>query len=175
MKFIVADKYGKLKESSLKSFDENQLYTKAGFKVSTHFTKTHSWKDIQIGSSSFQIISVYGKNQGKAGQENKYELPPPIDNTLFFGSIVIVHYNHDGSVNNLTKTEWKEIYEHLMGGFEDLDDDDDEEESEDELLEGVELDKNGYAKDGFVVDDDENDDDYEDYESELSEDEYFKN
>ena len=32
-------------------------------------------------------INVYGKTNGKASSENKYDFPPPIDNTLFFGNI----------------------------------------------------------------------------------------
>lgn len=177
MKIVIVDKYGKVKETKLKNYDVDMLYSKAGFKVSTHFGKSHTWTDLIVEGKKYDQISIYGKKQGKAGQENKYELPPPLDTTLFFGSIVVTHLNHDNTTNDITKQEFKDIVEVLMGGYEDLDDDSDDDEEE-ELPEGVELDKNGYAKDGFVVDDeeeDEEDEDYEDYESEMSEEDYFKN
>ena len=175
MKIVIVDKYGKVKDTKLKNYDVDMLYSKAGFKVDTHFVKSHTWTDLIFEGKKYDQINVYGKKHGKAGQENKYELPPPLDTTLFFGSIVVTHLTHDGTTNDITKEEWKDVVEMLMGGYEDLYDDSEEDEEE-ELPEGVELDKNGYAKDGFVIDDDEDeDDDYEDYESEMSEEDYFKN
>ena len=47
--------------------------------------------------------------------------------------------------------EWKKIRENLMGGFEDLDEE--EEESEEEYVDPKDLTKQGYKKDGFVVED----------------------
>ena len=58
-------------------------------------------------------------------------------------------------------SEWTAIYDHLFGGFEDLGTDEDEDEEEDPT---ENITKTGYAKDGFVVDDDEEEDDDEDYE-----------
>jgi hypothetical protein len=55
-------------------------------------------------------------------------------------------------VEALTIPEWEQIYEELMGGFEDI-------ESESELSADettiMALTKEGYVKDGFVVSDDE--------------------
>ena len=33
-------------------------------------------------------FQLYGYNDGEAGNENKFELPPPIENELFFGDMV---------------------------------------------------------------------------------------
>ena len=50
--------------------------------------------------------------------------------------------------------EWNVLYEHLFGGFEDLDEE--EERSEDsEIYSDEDYTKEGYLKDNFVVDDDE--------------------
>jgi len=73
----------------------------------------------------------------------------------------------DDAIISLTVDEWTKIYEALFGGFEDIDTD--EEPSEDELdnIPPEMKTKQGYLKDGFVVntDSDENkestDGDYE--------------
>jgi hypothetical protein len=71
---------------------------------------------------------------------------------------------------DLTLDSWNKVYEHLFGGFEDIGDDSEENvelDTDEELEElsktGVKVKqtKQGYVKDGFIVDDDEEDEDYE--------------
>jgi len=166
---VLIDKYGKIKEQNIKKFNESELYKKAGFKSSDHFGLRHTWNAIECTSGTFTNISVYAKNDGTAGRENKYDFPPPIDKTLFFGTVVIVQYDSNRQLIHLNKDNWKEIYETLFGGFEDLNDEDDDEEEEEEIDPKL-LTKQGYMKDDFIVDDDEEE---LEYESELSEEEYF--
>lgn len=158
---LVIDKTGVIKEHSLKTFVESDLYKKAGFKTAEGFEKVHQW------TYEKTTVSLYGKSSGRAGQENKYDFPPPVDNMLFFGSCVLVA--EEGS---LKETQWETIYEFLFGGFEDIGDEDSEDDSEDddedELIPKT---KDGYAKDGFIVDDDEDNDSDEDEESELDDEE----
>lgn len=160
---LLIDKTGSIKELAVKEYKEEDLYKKAGFKSAEHFTCATTWSPINISSSAKTYhISVYGKKTGKAGQENKYDFPPPIDTALFFGTCVIVN-KADGNATNLTSSEWTAIYEHLFGGFEDIGAADSEEEaSTDENDVDADLPKTsgGYAKDGFVVSDNESDDDY---------------
>lgn len=150
---IIVEKGGNVKELKVKSYDENELYKKGGFKASTDFKVQSVWKDIKLNNITYNI-HLYGKLVGRANQENKYEFPPPIDNTLFFGSCVLVN-KVNNIPKNLTSTEWNSIYNHLYGGFDDLDEEDSE-ESEDED-EGLPKTKSGYVKDNFIVDDDESD------------------
>ena len=35
-------------------------------------------------------VSVYAWNDGEAGDENKHDLPPPIDNDLYFGNVYLL-------------------------------------------------------------------------------------
>jgi len=159
---LIVEKSGNIKEQNIK-FDENELYKKAGHSSQTGFKSYAEWNIENLNDKSYNI-SVYGKTTGRANSENKYEFPPPIDNTLFFGNCVIVNKHNNVSVS-ITCDEWDDIYEYLYGGFEDLGDEDSEEEEDDD--EGMPLTKQGYAKDGFIVDDDddvEEDDDYEDEE-----------
>ena len=156
---LIVEKNGDIKESLVKTFNEADLYKKAGFKTATGFKMQATWTidagEIGESENAPYSISVYGKTEGKANQENKYEFPPPIDNTLFFGNCIVVN-NVDGKPVNLTSKEWDGIYDYLYGGFEDVGDEDSDDYSEDDEEEdGKPRTKAGYVKDGFVVDDDE--------------------
>ena len=151
MKVVVIEKNGTLCDLDWKkNIDLKSIYKKAGFRKNNDFAKRHTWK---IKEDDF--VSVYAKNTGRANTENKYELPPPVDSDLYFGKLVIIrHSEQNPTVENcldLTAEGWKTIYEKLMGGFEDLDND--EEKSEEEYVNPEDLTKQGYEKDGFVVED----------------------
>jgi len=153
MKIVVIKKNGTLCDLDWrKNIDLKSIYKKAGFRKENDFGKRHTWK---IKENDF--ISVYSKNTGRANTENKYELPPPVDSDLYFGKLIIIrHSEQNPTAENcldLTTEEWKTIYEKLMGGFEDVDDN--EEESEEEYVNPEDLTKQGYEKDGFVVEDGE--------------------
>jgi hypothetical protein len=160
-KIVVVEKLGSIKTILLKLTDTPaDLYKKAGFKVATDF-KLHHTFDIK----SQYFVELYGKIIGKAGQENKYDFPPPMDNTLFFGNCILVCKDLRGNIIDMTHNDWIKIYEHLFGGFENIEDDDDDEEEEideDELRilndPTTKFTKEGYVKDDFIADDDDEDD-----------------
>lgn len=150
---IIIEKNGSVKELAMKTILEEDFFKRAGFKSPTDF-KLHT-----IFNYSNYNIRLYGKIKGKANQENKYEFPPPVDTLLFFGSCLLVNTTDDGEIINLSKKEWVEVYDKLFGGFEDIennseDDEEDSEEGEDENILIENLTKEGYMKDGFIVDDD---------------------
>lgn len=155
---VIVEKNGDLKETSFRSENLDDLYKKAGFKSATDFKVLSEWK-VELSKKRQYNIVLYGKTAGRATQENKYEFPPPVDNTLFFGSCVLVNMSK-GVITNLSVDEWEEIYNYLYGGFEDIGDDDEDEEEE-EIDANVPLTKTGYVKDDFVVEDDEEDDSIE--------------
>jgi hypothetical protein len=177
-KIVVIEKSGTLKTVSVKDFSESTIYKKAGLKSGDGFVLQHTW-GIEDGLD--QSIKLYAKKTGKAGQENKYDFPPPVDEVLYFGQCILVGSDpKTGKILDLEEDDWDEIYEFLFGGFEDVDSDnsdDDEDLETDEELEAIQKTtgtvvkqtKQGYAKDGFIVDDDDADDDYES-ESESDED-----
>ena len=82
--------------------------------------KLHTWK-LQ---NEIQFI-LYGCVDGKAGKENKYELAPPLDNSLFFDDLYIVKYQNE-KFCDLTLDEYNKFYEDSYGGFENIDMTDDE-------------------------------------------------
>lgn len=167
---LVIDKVGTIKTCSLKEHNENDFYKKAGLKKPDGFQKYTEW--IQTMDDIKWCIVLYGKIDGKANTENKYEFPPPVDKILFFGSCLLIGYQ----IKSLGKKEWKslsietwnKIYEKLFGGFDDLSDYDsldenDHNEEEDDDIPPNKKTKQGYLKDGFVVD---TDSDFEEEEEE---------
>lgn len=158
---IIVEKNGTLKSLSIKEYKEDELYKKCGFKKAEDFVKQTEWSNIKIDGKKY-IVVLYGKNDGKANTENKYDFPPPVDSTLFFGNCVLVAHikkeNSEYGLTHLTLELWNKIYEKLFGGFEDLAVTCAEDENEVDELECVPAEKktkHGYLKDGFVVDSDE--------------------
>jgi hypothetical protein len=152
---LVIDKLGNMKEVSIKSYNEEDLYKKAGFKVTEGFHCHTKWT-VKIEEKTYNIL-LYAKSKGKNGQENKYDFPPPVDRTIFFGSCLLFNTTDDNVAEDLRESEWKTIYEKLFVGFEDIGSQDSEEEdvSEDSEYDDCERTRDGYLKDGFVVEDDE--------------------
>ena len=160
---VIVNKTGVLKDRTIKQYDETVLYKEAGFKSGDGFTLQTIWKKESINRGF--SVSLYAKVKGKAGQENKYDFPPPVDSVLYFGSCLLIATSPDGSKTDLHVKDWIAIYEHLFGGFEDIGSQDSEEESEDDLSDpDVPRTKEGYVKDGFIVDDDDEEDDDEEEE-----------
>jgi hypothetical protein len=172
---IIVEKTGVLKTLAIKEFKEEDLFKKCGFKKSEDFNKQVEW-NVKCDSKKY-LISVYAKVDGRANSENKYDFPPPIDTKLFFGNCVILAKvkNDEGKqvYTNLSLDLWEKIYEKLFGGFEDLASTAIEDENEIDELENVPKEKKtkqGYLKDGFVVDTDGDDEDEYETDDEDSED-----
>ena len=72
---------------------------------------------------------IYGCENGNAGEENKYDLPPPIDCELYFNDLYIIKMKND-KLENLNIEEYNIFYNDCFGGFEDIQSTDDEEEDE---------------------------------------------
>ena len=154
---VIVEKGGTLKSLSIKDFKAEDLYKKCGFKKSEDFIKQIEWNAKFDGKKYF--IEVFAKTEGRPNSENKYDFPPPIDNKLFFGSCAVLAYHKKDDGNkvytDLSLALWNKIYEKLFGGFEDLATTAKEDEEEEDELANVPKEKktkNGYLKDGFVVD-----------------------
>jgi hypothetical protein len=155
---IIVDKGGSLKTLTVKDYKVEELYKKCGFKKSEGFTLQVEWP-VKLEGQRY-LIQMYGKLDGKANMENKYDFPPPVDKNLYFGSCALVGMLRDDSNNrahiNLSVELWNKIYEKLFGGFEDLaltcNEDEDEEDELENIPKNMKTKKGGYLKDGFVVD-----------------------
>lgn len=156
---ILIKKNGDLEEKNVKKIEKDQIYKFCNYKNNNDFNCLHCYKNKSIN------YEIYGKTNGKANYENKYELPPPIDEKLFFGSLIILKKVNDNYCS-ITLSEWEKTYEDLFGGFEDIEGSEDERSMDSEIFEDKDYTNEGYLKDGFVVDDDElQEEPYLDYES----------
>lgn len=166
VKVIVVNKAGQLKELNIKKLDREELYKKAGLKKPINFIKQTVWT-VTLSETNIEL-ELWAKTDGKAGYENKYDFPPPVDTTLYFGSCILLLCNSNNHTpEDLTIDKWKQIYNTLFGGFEDLNNENSE-DSNDELDEIPQLfkTKEGYLKDEFICEDtmnSESENDMEDY------------
>jgi len=157
---IIIEKNGNLKEVVC---NEKDIYKKCGFTKENNFLKHHTW-EVQINNTLYKI-AFYGKKEGRANNENKYDFPPPVDNPIFFGNCILFAKDVKGDYVDLKIPLWIKIYEKLFGGFENLDETVEEDDNEEDELDNIpdELkSKDGYLKDDFVVDEEIEDDDDED-------------
>lgn len=160
---IIVDKSASLKSLTIKDYKEDELYKKCGFKKADGFVKQTEW-GVKMDGKKY-VVAVFAKTDGKANSENKYDFPPPVDTVLFFGSCALVcSVKKDENAWELTSLSlelWEKMYEKLFGGFEDLAAtcaEDEEEEDELDNIPASKKTKQGYLKDGFVVDSDSSDD-----------------
>ena len=170
------EKNGTLKNVICKDYNEEELFKKCGFKKADDFILQTTWKSKIEGSK--YIISLYAKTDGKANTENKYDFPPPVDTQLFFGNIALVCSQKQSCKTydtiSFSIDLWNKIYEKLFGGFENLAVSCLEDEYEIDELDLIPADKKtkqGYLKDGFVIDSDDNEEDLEINDSEDEEEE----
>ncbi len=152
--FIIIEKTGSLKNA--KTTDLVDLYKKCGFKSNEGFSLNHAWS-VEFNDTEYKM-EIYGKVTGRANTENKYEFPPPIDNVLFFGSCAAILYVNN-KMTDMGSQEFKDIMDHLYGGYSDIGDEEEEDEEEDDDAEDLPKTKHGYVKDDFVVSSDAEDDD----------------
>ena len=150
---IVVSKGGGLKEMHVPVSEMNRAKYAALCKTpptyESAFKRHTTWNIKKYGL----VLELWARANGRAGQENKYEFPPPVDETtLFFGDCVLV----SATQSPLTCSVWKKAYAHLFGGFDDLEklaDQDDAEFDELEHVPNKKKTKHGYLKDGFIIDD----------------------
>jgi hypothetical protein len=96
----------------------------------------------KIGSWTYQkgALELWGYKEGRAGTENKHELPPPVDSTLIFGDAIMIALNEAEEATNFTTAQYTKFYTQIFQGFESLDDEDDDEEDIEEEDEEEEVD-----------------------------------
>lgn len=168
-KIIIIKKNGDVEEKNVKEFCFDNVYKYCGYKNNNDFEKIHQF--IIQKNNKTEMYNLYGKTNGRANYENKYDLPPPVDNKLFFGTLAVVRVemveNEIEMINDLTLSKWEKVYEDLFGGFEDITGDDSERSEDTEIYSDDEYTKEGYLKDDFIVDDDElEEEEYQPYDSE---------
>jgi|TARA_B110000208_G_scaffold63006_1_gene81784 hypothetical protein len=169
---IIVKKTGELKVVTIKAVtkvSEVQITRKDIASVfNTTIQKSKNFKDNFKRYCDWEldeyVISIFGSKSGKAGSENKFDLPPPEDTDIYFGELLVIK-SKDNIIEDLNKKMFNDFIETSFGGFEDLGSKDTDEDYDPEL--------DRYESD-FVVDDDviSYDEDYNPEEEEEEEEEY---
>ena len=153
VKLVIINRYGETKTLALASLNYDELYKKCKFRKKEGFEKRHTWKLKWEDKDMF--VHLFAKVEGRHTIINKYDLPPPLDKILFYGSMAIVASSDeegDTPVDCTTDT-WQILYEKLFGGFDDLEDED---TSEEEFIPPALRAQHGYSKENnFIVNDNE--------------------
>jgi hypothetical protein len=136
---------------------------------------TYKWKGA--------TLTVWGWKEGKAGTENKHELPPPLDEVLLFGDALVTN-----SAGDISTEDWATFYDAAFGGFEetgsstDSDSDsesgseaeaEEEEEAEDDEGDEGDDDKSEASASGDEEDGEDEEEDEEEEEEEMTDDDCY--
>ncbi len=130
------------------------------------FKKKTVPKKIGTYEAGSTILTLFGYTEGRAGTENKHELPPPHDELLCFGDILLIASKSPNDWKNpisFTAEQYEKFYNKAFGGFEDLESEDESEEEEEVELEEEE--------EPVAKEDEEEEDDIEEEEEEDEEEE----
>ena len=109
-------------------------------------------------------LGVWGWRSGKAGTENKHELPPMgdgADEGLLFGDAIVVAASSDYTVE-----QWETFYDEAFGGFESIDSESEGEDEEEEAEEEEEEEEEEEDEEKEEEDDEDGDADEEEEEEE---------
>jgi len=150
VKVVFISRTGDARTANVRDLKLATLHKKCKFRSSAHFGKRATWKH------GDRFVTLFAKDSGSAGTENKCDMPPPVDSSLFFGTMLLCAHEgselEDGGGADFTKEAWSQLYDKLFGGFDDLGEEE-EEEAEESIPAGMAT-KGGYSKEsGFVVDD----------------------
>lgn len=105
-------------------------------------------------------VYLFGYKTGKAGTENKHELPPPHDTVLLFGESLLCATQGDTLIS-FDAAMFKNFYNELNGGFDDIDEDEDKDDDDDEEEEEEEDEEAAEEEDDAVADEVPEDDEEE--------------
>ena len=108
------------KKGSVKSLNKDDIDF---IKKDKNISKLSSWK-----YNNFDYI-LYGRINGNAGDENKYDLPPPCDCELYFYDLYFIKYENNNIID-LCLEDYNLFYAHCFEGFESIESTEDEIEEE---------------------------------------------
>jgi len=126
MKTIILDKFGVVKEVNIKRITK-KLDNYDLIKIFDEMVKSKKIRVKGQGKPSILYIFnedlydlyIVGWKNGNHENINKHELPPPIDNELFYGDLSIIKIINK-KMFEFSKEQYNIFYEKTFGGFEDI-------------------------------------------------------
>lgn len=108
---ILIDKHGNVKQQNVKDLTSDTIYKKCGLRVADGFQRRHIW---YIHEMEVDTVELWACNTVKSGQENKYQLPSPLDNKVYYGTMALISVNNNDKISSLSMNTWTHIYESLL-------------------------------------------------------------
>lgn len=108
------------KKGNLKSVNKDNIDF---IKNNKNISQINSWY-----YNNFNYI-LYGYVNGEAGEENKYDLPPPCDCDLYFNDLYFIKYENKDIID-LSLEDYNSFYAYCFEGFESIENTEDEIEEE---------------------------------------------
>jgi transcription elongation factor S-II len=128
---------GDLKKAKVKldEEDDGELNIE---RIQSYFRKKTEPQQLGYYEYETYILYLFGYKDGKAGTENKHEMPPPYDNLIAFGDILLIASQERDWQKpcDFTIAQYNKFYESSFGGFESVNGD--EESTADEDIEDAE-------------------------------------
>ena len=115
LSFVIIEKNGTAKNHSSLELTRDILYKTCGFKKREQFEKRHTWYINMYGVCS---VELWARDSGRSGQDNKYELPPPVDTAVYFGTMALICVDDKEEIVSMTCELWCKIYDFLFEGVE---------------------------------------------------------
>ena len=111
---ILVSKSGSLKEMRATELDYIKV-CKTPPTYASAFKRHATWTIKKYEAT----IELWARATGRAGQENKYEFPPPVDETLFFGACLLVSKKTGTGIAAapLTISTWKKCTRDYLEGL----------------------------------------------------------
>jgi len=100
---LTINKSGEIIQKNIKTYDN--LYSICNYRNNNNFELLHVWDN---------EIHLYGKTSGRAGYENNYEFPYPLEKEQFYGTLCIIKKKNEAYVP-ITLSEWTQFYNKKMG------------------------------------------------------------
>lgn len=123
---------GEVRKANIPLSDEQTLSIEA---VQKYFRKKEVPEEVAKYSYNQKQFILIGYKKGKAGTENKHELPAPYTKHPRFGDVLVFQVSEDedwrDSALPMTPEQWKDFVENC-GDDDDEDDEDEDDESEEE-------------------------------------------
>jgi hypothetical protein len=91
-------------------------------------------KVLHVWSMGDYNIETYGYVDGKERMINRLELPPPIDQNLYYNELIFVCKNKENNIINFDDYKFEEFYNEIFEGFEDLIDDEEDFINDDQYI-----------------------------------------
>jgi transcription elongation factor S-II len=126
---------GDVKRIKLKDSKSDEKLTEES--LQTIIKKKTPLTNLGFYNNSGITLTLFGYTSGKAGTENKHELPPPLNEKTFYSDILLIASKQGGETNwstpiTYSPEQYEKFYQSTFGNTDHYDEDDEDDDDEDD-------------------------------------------